>query len=110
MKFRTKPIYKHDCKSCIFIGGGGKYDIYICPDTTVLARRSSAESDYHSGLEFVTDGTFFRDYKGDATDHELHWTNVAAAVLSQHVYMQLQHYGMSKSYDERADIKEDGPR
>ncbi len=55
----TKPQYKHDCKSCVFLGnllaGGKAADLYFCPQhgmPTVIARYSNELGDYSSGLTF----------------------------------------------------------
>lgn len=48
------PRYAHNCKTCVFLGRDGKYDVYVCcPDMevgiqTYLARRSGEVADYAS--------------------------------------------------------------
>lgn len=54
----AKPIHKHDCNHCIFLGNYANGDCYICKDgeeilSTLIYRRSSDGPDYSSGLEFV---------------------------------------------------------
>lgn len=54
------PMFEHDCKSCIFLGGGSLesnpeiwYDYYYCSQgvrPTVIARYSSDGPDYLSGV------------------------------------------------------------
>lgn len=73
MKPRTvsKPMFKHDCDSCIFLGNyiGGVftdstemdiYDLYYCPGdddnpihATVIARYGNAGWEYQSGMNFA---------------------------------------------------------
>lgn len=51
-----KPKYKHDCNSCVFLGGYVSYygeykktDLYFCPPSNVIVERFSDEgSDYRS--------------------------------------------------------------
>lgn len=52
----VKPIYKHDCRSCVFLGRyvdcyGEKFDLYFCDTAvkTVIARYSDDGPDYCSG-------------------------------------------------------------
>lgn len=58
----NKPLYKHDCKKCKFLGSYQDEDLYIDIRSdkhndsygriTILSRRSSNPSDYTSGLIF----------------------------------------------------------
>lgn len=49
-----KPRYDHDCTACHFLGQYKKYDLYFCPkEPTVVARFSSTDQDYNSGLVFA---------------------------------------------------------
>jgi hypothetical protein len=51
------PRYDHDCQACEFLGQYKEFDLYYCPQTkkedifggSVIARRSSKDSDYMSG-------------------------------------------------------------
>jgi len=53
------PRYKHDCENCVFLGNFTLdvtyYDFYVCAAgkniSTVVARYSSDDPDYISGLE-----------------------------------------------------------
>jgi hypothetical protein len=55
----TKPLYKHDCPACKFLGQDdtGTQDIYFCPqggfDPTIIARFSDEDSNYTSGIVFA---------------------------------------------------------
>lgn len=57
-----KPIFKHECDKCIFLGGytgnNGSYaDLYYCLQLgipTVIARYSDEGDDYVSGLQFAS--------------------------------------------------------
>lgn len=54
----VKPIHKHDCNHCIFLGSYANGDAYICKNgdeilSTLIYRRSSNGPDYSSGLEFA---------------------------------------------------------
>jgi hypothetical protein len=48
------PRYVHDCKSCVFLGCFGEYDLYYCPQggkiPTVVARYGDKPPQYSSGL------------------------------------------------------------
>lgn len=46
------PRYVHDCTCCTFLGYHAESDLYVCTarQLTVVARKSSAPSDYVSGL------------------------------------------------------------
>ncbi len=61
---QIKPIYEHDCTSCIFLGTilndkDLPVDLYFCPkEPTILARFSSEGSDYTSGLRGLNVGQF----------------------------------------------------
>ena len=49
------PKYKHDCKSCIFLGNYNDHDLYYClrdATHTVIARYGDGPSEYHSGWAF----------------------------------------------------------
>ena len=54
----SKPLYEHDCNECVFLGVFNTQDLYSCKtnespaSATVIARRSSEESDYSSGIGF----------------------------------------------------------
>ena len=53
----SKPLFKHDCESCKFLGTYQGIDLYYHPgshgiDETVVARYSDWPSDYRSGLSF----------------------------------------------------------
>lgn len=47
--------FEHDCPNCVFLGQYGKADLWVHPTEfqTVIARFSSEDSDYTSGLVFV---------------------------------------------------------
>ena len=49
------PLYEHDCKDCKFLGTYDDKDLYFCPKglTTIIARNSSLDHDYQSGLAFA---------------------------------------------------------
>lgn len=54
-----KPRYKHDCKSCTFLGLLQEFDIYTCPqrgNPTIVARFSSKGPDYFSGQQLSVAG------------------------------------------------------
>jgi hypothetical protein len=54
-----KPLYKHDCELCVFLGQFENEDLYFCGNQigptskTVIARCSDAAGDYVSGLCFT---------------------------------------------------------
>ena len=53
----TKPLYKHDCEECIFLGMSENkmYDLYVhntVHQQTIIARYGDYEGDYKSGLIF----------------------------------------------------------
>jgi len=61
------PRHQHDCTTCTFLGFYEDYDLYFCPQgsmPTVIARKSSKDSDYQSGL-FAAD---LLPYLGKARD------------------------------------------
>lgn len=46
-------VYTHDCDACIFLGNhvdelSCTYDLYYCPDGTLIARHSNEGPDYYS--------------------------------------------------------------
>ena len=47
-KWGFKPRYEHDCLGCKFVGHLANFDMYICGDHNIIARRSSEEGDYGS--------------------------------------------------------------
>ncbi len=48
------PRYEHDCTACVFLGQYNEYDLYFCPhEPTLIARRSSEDGDYRSGIVFA---------------------------------------------------------
>lgn len=51
------PRYEHTCDACSFLGLFDEYDLYFCPQSgifpTVIARFSSRNGDYLSGLAFA---------------------------------------------------------
>jgi hypothetical protein len=54
----TKPLYKHVCETCLFLGTFNKKDLYVCSHReklidTLIARHSDEDSNYSSGLEFA---------------------------------------------------------
>lgn len=54
-----KPRYKHDCKSCTFLGFLQEFDLYTCPQgnfPTIVARFSSKGPDYFSGHQITVAG------------------------------------------------------
>ena len=94
-KTRYKPIWKHDCTACVFIGGRGKWDIYVCPGNSIIERYGNEPWENCSGANFVTGGQFFHDYcdeKGhihipkDGIDN----TNAAAVVLAEYALMCIE--------------------
>lgn len=65
-----KPLYEHDCKSCIFLGTFDPpvetaADLYVCErnesSCIPLARFSSSPSDYVSGMEQVAFNIWIRE-------------------------------------------------
>lgn len=53
-----KPVFKHDCECCNFLGHWVEQDLYFCGTNggagpTVIARFSSDGPDYSSGLKFA---------------------------------------------------------
>jgi hypothetical protein len=59
-KKKQKPVYSHNCDKCVFLGTWEwrevLYDMYTCKQgtlnlPTVIARFSSEEKDYISGIE-----------------------------------------------------------
>lgn len=64
-----KPIYKHDCDACQFLGStvveGEAYDLYYCAhEPTIIARWSDEGADYSSGLCFG-ESSLVRHINGD---------------------------------------------
>jgi len=49
-----KPRWKHDCKSCIFLGVHPLGDLYVCKDTLIV-RYSSDAPDYSSTLVAIVE-------------------------------------------------------
>lgn len=55
---KTEPLFDHDCDRCIFLGTYNGYaDLYWCKQSigdrpTLIARFSSEEADYISGIPF----------------------------------------------------------
>ena len=51
------PRYVHNCKNCKFLGQYKEFDLYVCVKgtkiNTVVARYSSVDSDYVSGLGYA---------------------------------------------------------
>lgn len=48
-----KPVYKHDCSACQYLGHYETFDLYFCSQgvgPTIVARKSAAPSDYSSGI------------------------------------------------------------
>ncbi len=47
--------FQHDCDKCIPLGEYGQFDLYFHPEQpiTVIARSSSEDSDYVSGMELA---------------------------------------------------------
>jgi hypothetical protein len=52
-----QPVYRHDCKSCVFLGGHGpveevgRVDLYFCPNSyggSILSRFGSTGPEYWS--------------------------------------------------------------
>ena len=70
MKYSDKPQFTHDCDACKFLGHVMDNDMYYCPGAsegggltvsesgTIILRRSSEGSDYHSGLGFSREWYF----------------------------------------------------
>lgn len=57
-KPKQKPLHKHDCKRCIYLGSEEGIDCYYCHDeepclATLIARYSSDGANYSSGTAFV---------------------------------------------------------
>lgn len=54
------PKYTHDCDKCVYLGVGDGADLYYCSQRigfpTVIARYSSEESDYISGMAMADIG------------------------------------------------------
>jgi hypothetical protein len=51
-----KPIFRHDCEACSFLGHYEEHDLYYCPgEPTVIARYGSEGPDYKSGLVFANE-------------------------------------------------------
>ncbi len=51
-----KPIYKHDCEKCVFLGNFNNEDLYYCDQSiipTVISRYSDVGPDYTSGMAFI---------------------------------------------------------
>jgi hypothetical protein len=56
----NKPVYKHNCSQCIFLGNyaieGKVHDLYYCPQITlptVIARHGNEGPDYSSSIEIA---------------------------------------------------------
>ena len=51
-----KPLYKHDCNNCTFLGTFNNEDLYFCKQgghiPTLIVRYSSDGPDYSSGFQF----------------------------------------------------------
>jgi hypothetical protein len=51
------PTYRHDCKSCVFLGRHNGQDLYFCEQggsiPTVVARFGDEGSEYTSSMEMV---------------------------------------------------------
>lgn len=47
-----KPMFKHDCDKCKYLGSLPHGDMYCCTDT-VIFRYGSEGEEYVSGLDFV---------------------------------------------------------
>ena len=89
---RTTPKYEHDCDACVFVGGLGKWDVYVCPDNSVIGRYGNEPHENASGAGFVIGqegwSAAYRDGLNVKAD-DAHWTNVAAMVLSQYAIKQI---------------------
>lgn len=48
----NKPVFKHDCYDCVFLGHYNDRDLYFCADT-VIARYGDNRPDYSSGMGFA---------------------------------------------------------
>lgn len=53
-----KPMYKHDCAHCVYLGTKKDNDHYFCEEgglmaPTIIIRHSSDGSDYTSGICFA---------------------------------------------------------
>lgn len=57
-----KPLFTHDCPSCVYLGQHDAHDLYYCAKQvggpTVIARYSSDGPDYCSGMPFAVEGAF----------------------------------------------------
>jgi hypothetical protein len=47
-----KPIFKHDCSSCKFLGTYKDRDLYVC-HTTLVARFGNGGHEYESGIALI---------------------------------------------------------
>lgn len=48
-----RPIFKHDCDVCVFLGHRNGYDTYACPQMgapTIVCRYGDEGANYKSGL------------------------------------------------------------
>ena len=52
MENTEKPMFKHDCDKCAYLGSLPHGDMYACKDT-VIFRYGSDGPDYLSGIDFV---------------------------------------------------------
>ena len=48
---KQKPVFKHDCDECVFLGHVVEHDFYYCDKsiTTLVARYGNDGPDYTSG-------------------------------------------------------------
>lgn len=54
VQITNQPKFEHDCDRCVFLGHALDADLYFCLSApTVIARYSSWESDYISGMALV---------------------------------------------------------
>ena len=54
---KMKPLFKHDCTECKFLGTFNGQDLYFCNQveagSTVIARYGDEGSEYFSGMVFA---------------------------------------------------------
>jgi hypothetical protein len=50
-----KPLFKHDCDKCVFLGVYKNHDLYYCnTEPTVIARYGDNGCEYFSGIHFTS--------------------------------------------------------
>lgn len=90
---RNTPKYTHDCTACVFVGGLGQWDIYVCPHSSIIGRYGNDPHENCSGSAFVLGN---EDWCPAHHDHynqpisEISWSNAAAVVLAQHAVREIQ--------------------